>query len=46
MSPIPASEVGERLAAAVRAAPDDDEAWQLYADWLEEHGDWRGVSLL
>ena len=39
------SEVGERLVAAVRAAPGDDVAWQLYADWLQEQGDWRGEAL-
>jgi uncharacterized protein (TIGR02996 family) len=39
------SEVGERLLAAARANPDDTVALQLYADWLQEHGDWRGEAL-
>jgi uncharacterized protein (TIGR02996 family) len=30
------------LAAAIVAAPDDEQAWSVYADWLEEQGDPRG----
>jgi uncharacterized protein (TIGR02996 family) len=42
---VRAADVGAQLAAAARAAPDDGVAWQLYADWLEEQGDWRGTAL-
>ena len=30
------------LEARIVAQPDDDEAWSVYADWLESHGDPRG----
>jgi uncharacterized protein (TIGR02996 family) len=32
----------EELLARLRAHPDDQEAWLVYADWLAEQGDGRG----
>ena len=30
------------IEARIRADPDDDEAWQVYGDWLSDRGDRRG----
>src|SRR5262245_12807917 len=32
------TDTGAALAAAIRAAPDDDAPWLVYADWLQEAG--------
>ena len=32
------TDTGAALAAAIRAAPDDDAPWLVYADWLQEDG--------
>jgi large subunit ribosomal protein L7/L12 len=38
-------DVEQRFLAAIQANPDDREAREIYADWLEERGDERGEYL-
>jgi large subunit ribosomal protein L7/L12 len=38
-------DVEQRFLAAIQANPDDREAREVYADWLEERGDERGEYL-
>ncbi|MEM6928667.1 MAG: TIGR02996 domain-containing protein, partial [Myxococcota bacterium] len=42
MTPRASPTPPEPLARALRDEPEDDEAWQVLADWLVEHGDPRG----